>query len=270
MAILTVDQLVAAARQKILITKTSSFTTVAVNPSTTLDVAGQPGAWSLSVGNTSNGLVPTDATAWFPAINAFGGGATGYIADVQYSSSVAWRLFLYDMLFRAGSFVCTSLTTFNLTSQPSYSGRLPNTDYTGLRIFVEINAAMAASATTIAVTYTNEAGTTGRSTWASASLSWFATRRLVELPLQAGDKGVQKIESVIVWGATNASGTVNVIVARPLIYNMRVVLAWDGDIMWFDRTGLPIVYADSALWLVVVPDSTASWKPDVLLTIANW
>lgn len=270
MAITTVDWLVASAKQKLLITKTASFTTVALNMFSTLDVAWQPWAWSLSVWNTANWLVPTDATNWFPLLQAFGGGATWYITDIEFSSSVVSRLNLFDRLFHAWSFVCTSLTTFNLTSQPSYSWRLPNTDYTWLRIFIEINAAMAASATTVSVWYTNADWTAGRSTGASASLSWFTTRRLIELPLQAWDNGVQKIDSITVWGATNASWTFNIIVARPLVQNMRVPVVWAGDILWFDRVWMPVIYADSALRLVVNADSTASWIPDILLTVANW
>ena len=269
MAITTVDGLVAAARQRVPIVKTTSATTVAAQWSTLLDVAGSPGAGSLTVGNTTTGVVPTDATSGFPTINAFGGGNTGYISGVAWSSTVASRMVLFDRLFHAGSVSMTSLATTTLGSQPSYLTRTPDGAGVGCEIWLEINAAVSATATAPAVTYTNSDGTTGRATGATGSLSGYITRRLIQMPLQAGDKGVQKIESVIVGGTVATTGSVNVIVARPLVDNMRVRSANDGDVAGWDRTQLVTVYDTSALWLAVAADSTASGVPDVALTITN-
>lgn len=270
MAITSGDGYIAAGKQLARVTKTQTATTVAAQWHTLLDRAGTPGAGSLAVGNTANGLVPTDATAGFPLLNAFGGGNTGYLTGVNFSNSVACRMHVYDRLFHAGSVSMTSLATTTLTSQPSFSSRIPGgTDYTSTEIWLEINTAVSATATTIAVTYTNEAGTTGRTTGATASLSGFITGRLINMPLQAGDKGVQKIESVTVGGTVATTGTFNVIIARPLITSMRVPVAGFGDILGLDRTGMPTVWADSALWPIIAPDSTSSGVPDLLLEIAD-
>ena len=268
MAIGTRDALIASAKQMARIIKTASATTIAAIPFTTLDLAGYPGAGSLSIGNTANGVVPTDATAGYPVINAFGGGATGYLSNVDYGCSVAARLTLYDRLFNSGSHALTPTGTVNLSAQPSYAGRLPNTDYNNLELFLEINTVVAASAVTVAVNYTNELGTAGRSTGASASLSAFTTRRLIPMPLQAGDRGIQKIEGFTIGGTAAATGNFNIVVARRLWSN-RVKLANDGGLDGPDRTGLPIVFADSALWLVVEADSTSSGLPEVAAVIAN-
>lgn len=268
MAITTRDGYIAAAKQLARIVKTASFTTVATIPFTTLDVAGLPGAGSLAIGNTANGLVPTDATAGYPPINAFGGGATGYLGSVDFGWSVAGRLTLFDRLFNSGSHLLTSLATTNLASQPSYAGRLPDTNYNNLEIFLEVNAAVSNTATTVSVGYTNQAGTAGRSTGATVALNSYITRRLIAMPLQAGDAGVQKIDSITVGGTVATTGSVNVIVARRLWTN-RVKIANDGGLDGIDRTGLPIVFADSALWLVVEADSTAAGIPEVLPLIVN-
>ena len=268
MTIATRDQYIAAAKQLVRIVKTASFTTVAAVPFSTLDVAGLPGAGSLAVGNTANGLVPDDTVAGFPPLNAFGGAAVGYLGSVDFGSTVASRLTLYDRLFHVGSISMTALATTTLASQPSYAARLPNTDYSNLEILLEFNAAVSATATTINVTYTNQAGTTGRATGATATLSGFTTRRVLQMPLQAGDSGVQKIESVIVGGTVATTGSVNVVVARRLWSN-RVRSANDGGLDGIDRVGLPIMYDTSALWLVVEADSTASGVPEVFMTVAN-
>lgn len=268
MALANLDQLVAAASQKINYLKTGAVTTVAAQWFSTLDVAGNPGAGSLAVGNTANGVVPTDATAGFPLINAFGGGNAGYIKSIQFGNTVACRMALYDRVFHVGSIVATSLATTTLSAQPSYVGRLPNSDYKGLEIFLEINTAISNTATTVSVTYTNQDGVTGRSTGA-ISIQNLTTRRLVKMPLQAGDTGVQKIESVTVGGTVASAGTFNVIVARLLIDNMRCRLANDGDVLGFDRTGLPIVYDTSALWLILAADSTSGGVPELNIDVIN-
>jgi hypothetical protein len=269
MAITNGDTYIGASKQLIPYKKTTAITTVAQLMFSLLDVAGNPSAGSLSIGNTTNGLVPTDATAGFPVINAFGSGAKGYLTRIAFGSNLAGRFQLWDRLFHVGSISLTTLATTTLSSQPSYVGRLPNSDYKNTYILLEINTAVSATATTVTVNYTNQDGTTGRTTGSSGSLSGFTNKRVLMLPLQAGDSGVQKIESVVVGGTVATAGTVNVIVARLLASSLRVLFAGHGDVLGLDRTGLPEVFADSALWLTVEMDSTSSGIPDLHLEIAN-
>ena len=271
MAITTGDGYIASAKQIIPYTKTASVTAVATNRFSVAQAAGNPGALTLLGAATPAGGVPTDATAGYPLLNAFGGGALGYLTRVGYASTVASRLELWDKLYAVGITTAQlgTLQTLTLSGQPSYSSRVPGgNQWTGLRIFVEITTTMSASATTINVGYTNQAGGTLRTTGATASLSGFTAGRWVELPLQAGDTGVQQITSVVIGGATNAAGALNVIVARPL-WSGRVPLAQAGGLDGLDRTGMPQVWADSALVLTVNPDSTATGIPDLTFEIAN-
>lgn len=269
MAITNADGWFAAAKQKRAITKTASTATIAAQPSTTLDLAGNPGAGTLTIGNTANGLVPTSATAGYPTITAFAGGATGYLAAARYASSVAGRATLYDRLFNSGSHPLTPLGVTNLTAQPSFTARLPGgTDFTNIDILIEINVVVPATAVTVAIGYTKEDGATGRTTGASASLSGFATRRVIVMPLQAGDKGVQKIDSITIGGTAAATGSVNVVLARRLAqFDVRV--ANGSDPQAWDMIGAPEVFAASALWLVVQPDSTASGVPSLDVDIIS-
>lgn len=73
MAITTGDGYLAAAKQKVRFVKTQTATTVAAQWHTLLDRNGNPGAGSLTISNTANGVVPTDATAGFPTVNARAG-----------------------------------------------------------------------------------------------------------------------------------------------------------------------------------------------------
>jgi hypothetical protein len=269
MPITTADGWFAAQRRPSNIRKTASIATVAAQQFSLLDVAGNPGAGSLAIGNTTTGLVPTDATAGFPTIPDFGGGATGYLAQSLFRNSVAGGSILYDRLWHAGSVLMTALATTNFASQPAITQRLiGGVEGADMEILLEINTAVSATATTIAVGYTNETGATGRSTGASASLSGFTNKRVINMPLQAGDKSVKKIDSVTVGGTVATAGSFNVILARKLTeYDIRVANGLDAQ-AW-DLTGAPIIFQDSALWPVIQPDSTASGLPTWTNTIVS-
>jgi hypothetical protein len=88
------------------------------------------------------------------------------------------------------------------------------------------------------------------------------------MPLQAGDSGVDSIQSVVVGGTAAATGAVNVMVMRQLWAN-RVPVANGGDMHGLDKTGMPILYDTSALMVTCVPDSTSTGVPEVMLEIAN-
>jgi hypothetical protein len=273
-AITTGDGYIASAKQIIPYTKTAALTTIALTRHTIAGQAGNPGALTLAGTGAPGGALFTDATAGFPILNAFGGSATGYLTRVNCANSVIGRVELWDKIYGynipTGASGFGTLATLTLSAQPSILARTPDGAGHGLRLFLEITTTMSATATTVNVTYTNSAGTAGRSTGATASLSGFTATRWVELPLQAGDSGVQKIETVVIGGATNAAGVANVIIARPLWSNsVRVANAAGMIVDGLDKTGMPVVYADSALVVCTVADSTSAGVPDLMLEISN-
>jgi hypothetical protein len=269
----SVDQYIAAAKQQNLqLKKTATRTTIAAAWFSLFDIAGSPGAGTLAIGNTANGVVPTDATAGHPTIDAFGSGNIGALTKIDFGSSVACRIRLFDRVFAAGAYAFNANT--NLASQPSYAGRvnlrnyatgLDANDYKGLEIWVEqVTAATGNQA--VAVTYTNEAGTGSRTTGAVGIGAAPTVGRCWQLPLQAGDAGVQRIDNVT--GSVASVGTFNVMVLRPL-WTGRVPVAAGGDVHDFLKTGLVQVFADSALYALVQADSTSSGLLDLQMEVAN-
>lgn len=262
MTILSPSDYIASTKQRVQLVKTAGRVTIIGAWFSLFDVAGAPGAGTLAIGNTANGLVPDDSVAGYPIISAFGGSATGYISKVEFGSSLACRLALFDRVFAAGAYAFNASTT--LASQPSYSARLPNTDYNGLEIWIECVTPFTGNVT-VTVTYTNQAGTTARST-SLATGTPLTLGRCMQIPLQAGDSGVQKIESVV---CTVASvGTLNVMVLRPL-WAGRVKTVNDGDLHDLLRTGLPQIYESSALYVMVASDTTAAGVPELSIEVAN-
>lgn len=265
MAITTLDGLIAAAVQRLPYLKTTTRTSVAAMPFSMFDVTGNPGAGTLAIGDTSAGVVPTAATAGYPPINSFAGGAKGYLSNVQFSNSVASRIGIYDCVWSAGAFAYNASAT--LASQPSYSGRMPNgTDYKGTEIWLETVTTFT-GLQSVAITYTNQDGVTGRTTGTvQVAAAAPIVGRMFCMPLQAGDTGVQKIESITSTVAT--AGTFNVHVMRRL-WSGRVKLANDGDVHDFLKTGLPEIFATSALRFVFTADSTSTGTPELLVEIAS-
>lgn len=263
MAITTLDGIIAATDQLIPFNKSVSRTSVANIPFSIFDLAGNPAAGVLAGTNTANGVVPNDAQAGVPVINSFVGANIGYLSRVDFSNTVASRLFIYDRLFTAGAYAFNASVV--LTAQPSYASRLPNTDYKGLQIWIECVTAFTGNQS-IAITYTNQDGVTGRTTGTIATGVAPIVGRMLQLPLQSGDTGVQKIESVT--STVSTVGTFNVHVLRKL-WSGRVKFANDGDVHEFTKTGLVQVYADTSLFYVVQADSTATGLPTIDIDIIN-
>lgn len=264
MTIATLDQYIGSAKQQINVIKTAARTTIAAAWFSLWDLAGNPGAGTLAGTSTAAGVVPDDTTAGAALINAFGGGAIGYISTVDFGCNIACRMLLADLLFKAGAYSFNSNVT--LSAQPSYSARVPGgTDFTGTQIWIECVTAFTGNPS-VAVTYTNQAGTTAKTTGTFATGTALTLGRMMQLPLAAGDTGVQKIESVTATVAT--VGTFNVLVLRPL-WTGRVRLANDGDIHGLDKTGMPQVFATSALFLAIAADSTSSGVPELQVELAN-
>lgn len=263
MAISTWDGFIGSAKQPQSMAKTASRTAVAANWFSVFDLAGNPGAGTLAGTSTTTGVVPTDATAGCPTINAFGASATGYLAQVDFGSSVACRLKLFDLLWKGGAFAFNA--SVSGSSPASFSSRVAGgTDYTDTQIWLEQVTAGTGNQN-VNVTYTNQAGTTGRSTGTVATAANIVGR-MWQLPLQAGDTGVQGVTGVV--GTVATAGTFNILVLRPL-WSGRCRTANDGDVHDLAKTGMPIIYADSALFLAVAADSTATGIPELELVIAN-
>lgn len=272
MPITTFDGFIGSAKQYASLMKTASRTAVAASWFSVFDLAGNPGAGTLAGTSTSAGVVPTDAIAGCPTIDAFGGAATGYLAQVDFGSSVACRIKILDMVFKAGAYAFTGATT-SLTAQPSYVSRMPGSNYGNTQIWIEVSTAFVTGNNwQVQVTYTNQSGTAGRTTviLPATAAAGLTVGRMYQLALQAGDTGVQKIESVIVTNGATAmtAGNFNVLVLRPL-WSGRVKIANDGDVHDLAKTGMPVLFADSALILLIAPDSTATGAPEIEFVVAN-
>ncbi len=260
MSIATLDQWIAALKAKTVYMKTGTVTTVANIPFTMFDMAGDPGAGSLSAGNTANGIVPTDALAGYPIIYAPSGSV--YLSGVTFTNTVACQLAIYDRVFSCGAYAYNADTT--LASVPSYSGRIPGANYSGLELWAETVTAFTGNPS-FQVNYLDEGGAAG-DTGVVGSGAALTIRRMFQLPLASGDSGIQGITRVRCTVAS--AGTFNINVLRPL-WRGRVPLANFSDVHDMLRVGMPQIYNDSALFVVIWADSTSSALPWIMMDIAS-
>lgn len=261
MAITTLDGYIGAVKQTLTWMKTGTRTLIAAMPYTVFDIAGEPGAGVLAIGNTANGVVPEDTTAGYPLIGSFGGGA-GYLSRVEFSSSVAGRLFVFDRVFAAGAYAFNADIT--LASQPSYAGRLPNTDYKGLELWIEAVTAFTGNLS-VRINYLDQDGGAG-DTGVFATGLVLPVGRCMAIPLAAGDSGVSQIARV--RGSVASAGTFNVMVLRRL-WQGRVLAANCGDIHDLLKTGFPQIYDTSAIYAILAADSTAVGLPMMTMQVAS-
>lgn len=264
MAIATIDQLIAASKQTVGFSKTGARTTIAAQPFSMWEVAGNPGGGTLAGTSTTTGVVPTDATAGSPIINFSTG--TGYIAGVKFNNSVACMIAIYDLLWKGGAYAFNASTTGQTPT--SFLSRIPGgtaADTAGCtEIWVEqVTAATGNQA--VNVTYNDETGASG-STGAVGIGGAPTVGRMWQLPLASGDNGVSGVTGVA--GTVATVGTFNVLVMRPL-WRGRVSVANDGGVHGFDATGMPVIFPDTCLFMMIQSDTTSAGAPYISLDIAN-
>jgi hypothetical protein len=270
MAITTYAGYKAANKQQVDCINITSVTSVA---------NGMFSCWNgtLAGANTANGVVPTDADTSLPNYNAgidsFGAGTKGYLTRAvfinQGANSSNGMGILFDMVFKAGAYAFNANTT--LASQPSYAARMPGgTDYTDTEIWFECVTAFTGNLN-LTVTYTNQAGTAGRTTGLFAPGNTPTVRRSFRMPLQAGDTGVQQINSVVSTVAT--AGTFNILVLRRLnmgkvasSQELRIPNVNGADVL---MTGMPEVFDNSCLTMMQLCDGTTTGQPYFMAEVAS-
>lgn len=277
MAIATLDQWLASNRQRIRITKTTARTSVALMWFHMFELAGNPGAGTNAGTNTANGgVLETDATAGYPDVSFSTG--VGYLSKVEFGNTIAGRLMVFDRLVKCGAFNYNNGVVTVSSGWPTITGRCPDWPGSGNVFgarnelwFEALATFTGATAFTVSVGYTNQNGTTGRTatmpTQAAAALT---LGKMIQLSLQGGDTGVQKIDSVTTTSGSASAGTYNINIMRSLWTQGRIPIAGGGDIHDMLKTGMPVVYADSAIMFLVTTDTgTSSGLPEVAFNIDN-
>jgi hypothetical protein len=229
-------------------------------------LAGRPGAGAFASPGLAGATVD-DASAiggMFRFDNPSSGNA--YLAKLGVSVGANIIGFkLYDLLWYNSGIAVTTTTgqTVNSVTLPARcppaSGSTPDTN--GGTIEAWLHCAVATTnAGTIANTtfsYTNQAGTAGRS--AGLTQVWPATAvagTIGQFGLQGSDTGVRSIQTITL-GTSYGAGTLNLLMLRQVAY-VPFVGATSGALLDWAQLGLPQLYNDSALYMKVLLSGTAA------------
>lgn len=256
MAITSIDKLAAAlgsAQHRFLIYPTG--TTVAGGFANLARlVIGAQGQATVPTVRGSGGQVHNQGDAGYVPITAPQGGNTLYIGRAAITMALAGGISWYDRLYSASGFDGTLTTAQTITAPPSYSR---NANGVGAQIFIESYTAVGASASNVTVQYTNSAGVSGRNTVAENIIASMPAHRLQPLRLQAGDLGVQSIQSVTLSATTSAAGNFGVVVAVP-VFEIAVPLSNVPVVYDYAQLSLPALTTGACLMPVHMGTTTTT------------
>jgi hypothetical protein len=195
---------------------------IGASAATTPVSAQHTSLWRYNKTNGANGAVPTTvdaptrATLGAMGQNNAAGGKELWLLGMEATATASGVLVMYDRLLHIGGLSGTT------TTAQSVGGAITrNTGGVGNEIWIEVNTAIGATATTIAASYTNQAGAT--KTTPAVAIGGTGLRegeRMIRLPLADGDTGVQGVISVTLAASTATAGNFGVVIAKPMARGM--------------------------------------------------
>lgn len=199
-------------------------------------------------------VAPTRTTAGALKQADAGGGRSKYLACLSASCSAAGTIIVYDRLLTIGNLSGTT------TGAQTVGGSLTrNTGGSGNQIFAEIYTLVGTTGTTVSASYTNQAGTSSRTT---ASVTFGGTgfreaQRMLYMPLQSGDSGVQAVASATIAASTLTAGAWGITVTKPLAV-IPLGIVGCGSVRDF-AAGLPdfpLIEAGACISLIFLANTT--------------
>jgi hypothetical protein len=169
---------------------------------------GFPGAGAAA--GSVNGAICTDATAGaIPFTNPTAPVLT-YLGRMSLGASLGAYFELYDRLWHNSALV-GNVTTLQSFTQPALTRW---TTGEGVELWMEVYSAVAHTAQTVTVLYTNSAGTSGRSTTFAFPASP-VVGQMQPIPLAAGDTGVRSVQSVQFGATSGQAGNWGLVLMKP-------------------------------------------------------
>jgi hypothetical protein len=256
MAITTVDGIIAGLLPPYPFIKTSGTLEAAGVLYSPVYVAGAPGAMSAP----ASGLSGATVTARAGLINVPTPGAgNSYLAGLSVYASLAGGYDLIDRIWDNSGLVVTTTTaqTINSSTWPARDAD-GATAGRGVAVGIEVRTATtnAGAISNMTFSYTNSAGTAGRTGTIPSFPATAAVGTFVEGYLQAGDEGVQSIQS---WtlGTSLAAGAVHLVAFRRITFAACGGAGFGRDIDALG-VGFPRLYDGTALHPLWVPSATTA------------
>ncbi len=231
----------------------SSFTTVAGRTYSLFRTAGSPSSSIATPSTTGSTLTRSSAGALaIPAPSTI-----TYLAGFSATFTTPGVLMLYDRLVETGglSGTVTTAQTVNSVALPSRA-----TGALDVELWLEVYSALGATpSATVTASYTNQAGTSGRTATLVGGItaSW-AANTSVPFALQAGDTGVQSVQSVTSTVSTATAGSFGVVLRRVICRGQPGgnSATANGFALGWAETALEVIADDACLELIAMSSTT--------------
>lgn len=255
MAITSVDLALAGMKPPSYITKAVTGTLVGARPFSLFYLAGSPGA----------AVAPTPGLAG-DALTSYGGqipvpaasGNTHLARFSGVSSAQAGVLLLCDRLWHNAGVTITS-TGAQTVNSAAWPARDANGSTNGEQVLIglEVSAATGAGTPTLTLSYTNQAGTAGKTgTNSVATVATSAVGTFYPIGLAAGDTGVRSIQTYT-QSATWTSGKVHLVAYRVLA-SLELPAAGIPNAVDALTSGMPRMYDNTVPFLLFIPQTTST------------
>ena len=203
-------------------------------------------------------VVPTGTTTG--ALGQQNGSGTLAIMGGNFSVAAPGVYLVCDRLSHQGglSAIVTSAQTTNLPT----AALTRYTDGAGVMVGLTIYTAIGSTGTTVTASYTNQAGTAGRTTpdTVFGGTNFNGAGRIILLPLQEGDTGVRSVQSVTVLATTGTAGNFGVTLFKPLYPLLFNAYGDARPCNFFGNAsgGIPEVVDDACLFMLTNTNSTVN------------
>jgi hypothetical protein len=258
MAITSLDQVLAGAQPCIAYAKNVTATLVAGRPTSLFALTGNPGPGTANTGLTGANYVSSSTVPNGIIYHKDPSSGNSYLARFLAHCTQPGVVLLLDRLWDCGPAV--SSTSAQTISQPTLPARdaLGTSNGLGVQLAIEIVAATSSTAAVINVSYTNSGGTASR-TGTFIDLPTAAANAIgnfYRIGLQAGDQGVQSVQSVT-FSTDWTSGTL-ALVAYRVLAKLELTQAFVPNAIDALTSGFPQLYNGVCPFVVFIPNTTTA------------
>lgn len=267
MAITTRDQLVAAiaAASDIPFSKASITAVAGFNYSLFRTAAGMPAASTTATPTTAGRTLDRTDPGAIPIPAA--GANTLYCVAAELAGTVAGTVVVADRLVEYGGLVGNSTSAQAVSAQT-----LPARGASGVgcELWLDVYTALGSTASaTVTASYTNSAGTSGRTATLIGGIpASVPANRCMRFGLQAGDVGVQSVQSVTLGTSTATAGNFGLTIRRP-IAQWPIMLANIGQKWGYAETALSVIPTDACLEMMVLATTTSTGLIQGILAVGQ-
>lgn len=204
--------------------------------------------------------IPTRTTTGAIPFTAPGGSREKFLISAGVVPQIAGVYILYDRLFHKSGLSGTSTADQTIQGSTPSPALTRNTGGAGNFVFYEIYTQIGTTSATLTMTYTNQDGTTGKTSTINIGATGFReVTRAQRIPLATGDSGVRAVDKIALSASTGTVGDFGITIGQPIAI---LSVGNGGGGGWRDYTtglpGIPAIDANACLSMLYTPVSATA------------